>query len=248
VDNAIVGRTLGPAVLGLYLFAYRVASFPIDALQSVLGGVMMPAYAESQNRGARVVGVQFARVLSVATAILCTMSVLVLLLRREIVTIVGGERWLGAQSLIPPLLLLALLRGTMIQCGTFLSGMGRLDLDARCKVVEALLFVPACVAGVYTIGATGAAWAGVISYALGLGLRSLAVSRLLSVPVGQMLHPWLRVVLLTLGCVAVGVVLEGEGVSSMLVAPTMTAMLAGAIICLDEGLRLEIRRLSLGLR
>jgi O-antigen/teichoic acid export membrane protein len=248
VDNAIVGRILGPAVLGLYLFAYRVASLPIDALQSVLGGVMMPAYAELQDRGVRVVGSQFARVLSIATASLCTLSVPAVLLRGEIVTIVGGERWLAAQPLIPPLLLLALLRGTMIQFGTFLSGMGRLDLDARCKVVEALLFVPACVAGVYAMGATGAAWAGVVSYALGLGLRAVAASRILSVPVGQMLRPWLRVVLLALGCVAFGAALEGEGVSRVLVAPAMTAALVGAIMYLDGGLRLEIRRLSLGLR
>jgi hypothetical protein len=132
----------------------------------------------------------------------------------------------------------------MIQLGTLLYGMGRIDLDARCKMAEAAFFVPACVVGVHTLGAAGAAWAGAAGYALGVTVRSLAVSRILSFPVCQVIGPWLRVVVLALGSAAAGHWLEVEGAPALLVAPAMALALAGAMLGLDAVLRAEVRRLG----
>jgi O-antigen/teichoic acid export membrane protein len=247
VDNLIVGRILGAAVLGIYLFAYRVASLPVEVIQSAFSGVMVPLYAGLRDQGLHDVRRHFSRVLSITTTALCSVLVPAFFLRREIVAIVGGTHWSAAVPLLPPLLLLVLLRGTMIQLGTLLSGLGRIDLDARSKMAEAALFVPACVVGVHALGAAGAAWAGAASYGLGVAVRLLAVSRVLSVPAHRVARSWLRVIVVALGCVAAGGWLEAGGASHLLVAPVAAVALAGAMLGIDPALRYEARRLCLRL-
>jgi hypothetical protein len=63
---------------------------------------MVPVYAGLRDQGSQEVGKHFARVLSITTTILCVLLLPALLLRGEMVMVIGGGHWLAAIPLIPP--------------------------------------------------------------------------------------------------------------------------------------------------
>jgi O-antigen/teichoic acid export membrane protein len=94
-DNAIVGRNLGVAALGLYGRAYQLMTLPMSELSEVVGTVLFPAYAEIQDQPERF------RKASLAVVSLSAMLVFPLLAglaitAPELVAGAFGEPWRGA--------------------------------------------------------------------------------------------------------------------------------------------------------
>jgi lipopolysaccharide exporter len=248
VDNLIVGRLLGAAALGVYLFAYRLATLPIDYVQAVVGAVAMPAYVHHRSRGPAALAVQLQRVLTPSTALLCAGLLPAVLLRREIVLLLGGAPWAEAALLLPPLLLLALLRCTCIHLNTLLQSVERADLDARAKLVEAALFVPGCALAVQAWGLPGASWAGTLVYALAIVQRTRALRQVVPGQVQAVTVAWGRPALVALGLAAAGLMAERGGASPLWVAPVALAAYVALALRLEPLLPQLLRRLLARLR
>jgi O-antigen/teichoic acid export membrane protein len=219
VDNLIVGRLLGTAALGVYLFAYRLASLPIDHVQAVAGSVAMAAYVRHRFGQPAALAAQLQRVLVPSTSLLCAGLLSVLLLRREIVLLLGGARWADAAPLLPPLLLMSLLRCTCIHLGTLLQSVERAELEARAKLLEAALFIPGCALAVQAWGLQGACWAGALVYALAIAQRTRALRQVLPGQVRAVTAAWSRTAVAALATGAAGLLAEQRGASPLWVAP-----------------------------
>lgn len=243
VDNLLVGRALGAAALGTYQFAYRMGALPLESLYQVVTAAALPAYARLREQGTAAVAARLRLTLSASTFLLCAAFLPALLLRRELVLLVGGARWEGAAPLLPPILLLCLLRSANQTLGTLLLALERSDLDARVKLVEAALFVPGCAMAVAWFGSAGAAWAGVASYALALVLRSQAALSLLPGEGSGVRLAWARPVLCALACAGAGLWLERAGVSSLLLGLSALLVFVAAALRLDPALWREMRSL-----
>ena len=242
-DNFLVGRALGAGVLGTYQLAYRMGSLPIESLHQVVISAALPSYVRLRERGMAAVAARLRLTLSATTFLLCAVLLPALLLRRELVLLVGGQRWLAAAPLLPPLFLLALLRSTTMQLGTLLFAMERTDLDARAKVVEALFFVPCCAFLVAKMGSPGAAWAGVLCYLLALVLRGRAVHLLLPGEGKALAAAWARLALPAIACALLGLLAGLEGVPPLLLGPSALAVYVITAFWLDPALPRELRSL-----
>jgi O-antigen/teichoic acid export membrane protein len=243
VDNFLVGRALGAAALGTYQLAYRMGSLPIESLHQVVTSAALPSYVRLRDRGTAAVAARLRLTLSACTFLLCAALLPALLLRRELVLLVGGQRWLAAAPLLPPLFLLALLRSTTMQLGTLLFAMERTDLDARAKALEALFFVPCCALLVAKMGSLGAAWAGVLCYLLALGLRARAVRTIMPGEGKALAAAWARLALPALVCAGLGLFAGLEGAPPLLVAPAALAVYVATAFWLDPALPRELRTL-----
>jgi PST family polysaccharide transporter/lipopolysaccharide exporter len=245
MDNLIVGRLAGAAALGLYLFAYRLCSLPIDLIQQAIGGVALPAYAKLRVKGATALVARHQTMLTATTAAICGALLPAALLRRELVELLGGARWLPAADLLPPLFLLAVLRVPSIQHGTLLLSLERADLDARAKLLEACFFVSACVLGVRAFGLLGACWAGAATYALTFLQRSVAAEKVLPGEGRHFFVVWARIALPALGCAAAGLGAERLGFPSLLVAPGGFLLWAALSLRLEPALPTIVRTVLL---
>jgi O-antigen/teichoic acid export membrane protein len=203
----------------------------------------LPAYTRLREQGAAALAGRLRLTLSAVTFLLCAAFVPALLLRRELVLLVGGHRWVEAASLVPPVLLLCLLRSANIQLGTLLLALERADLDARVKLGEALLFVPGCALAVAWYGSAGAAWAGALSYGLALAARSQVTLALLPGEGAAVRAAWARPALSGLLCGLSGLWMERAGAAPLLVAPLALAVFLLLALRLDPALWREVRGL-----
>jgi O-antigen/teichoic acid export membrane protein len=201
-DNLVVGRHLGAEVLGAYLLAYRLASLPSDLIGDVLGTVMFPVFAD-----ARVSGQDGQTVLQRAVigslALLSCVLLSLRILSAEVIHLLYGKKWESAAPMLALLAFIGLFRGAARTFTPFLLGANRADLDAKAKVLETSIFVPAVLILVPRLGVTGAGYAGIVTYLLAAVLRLCFTVRLLQ-------HGWNLfarvVVLVVLTVIGYGVV------------------------------------------
>jgi PST family polysaccharide transporter len=170
-DNLVVARYMGAAVLGSYLVAYRLASLPVELLGRVLNTVLLPAYSKARLQGTESLSRAFQRANAIgALGILAAVGAMALM-PGDLVTFLYGGKWGAAGPLLAVLVLVGLFRGLACTISPLLLAVERPGLDAKCKVIEASIFIPSAVLAVSRYGAIGAAWAGVASYGVAYLLR-----------------------------------------------------------------------------
>lgn len=180
-EQVVVGRYLGAAVLGAYLLAQRLATFPVDFLTESINSAMFPAFASLSKPESRALAVRaLSESLALTAAVLSLTLLPMRLASRDIVGLLYGEQWVAAAGeILAVVTLAALLRGMARVFSPLLQGFGRAAWDARFKVVEAAVFVPLTLLLVPRFGLAGAGWAGVASYFVAAVMRFVAASRLL---------------------------------------------------------------------
>ena len=182
-DNLVVGKYLGVSVLGAYLLAYRLACLPATLMGDVVGSVTFPVFA-----GARASGDAHKADLILRYTVIACLGVLacillpVRILSAELIHLVYGNKWDSAAPMLATLVFVGLLRGTALTLSPFLLGANRADMDAKAKSMEVLVFVPAVLLLVPRLGAAGAAYAGIASYLIAVGVRLIFISRVISRP------------------------------------------------------------------
>lgn len=170
-DNIVVGKLLGAGILGTYVVAYSIASLPVNVLVGALTNVMFPAYAELGREGRDRLDAAVLRAFSITSALLILVTVPVGLLSNEIVLLLYGPRWAAAGKLVRILIIMGLFRGLAQMIAPLIIGLSRPELDARAKVVEAVLFLAMLYPLTARYGAAGAAWAGAVIYCVAFLIR-----------------------------------------------------------------------------
>lgn len=193
VDNVIVGRTLGPAVLGLYVLAFNLSSWPVNLLSIPVARVSVPAFARLQDDPARLRRA-FARSLGLLMAAAVPICVLLAVLALPAIRVVYGAKWAGAAPALAFLAVLGLARVILQLCFDLLiaAGHGRRTLGLQALWLAVL--TPALAVGAHLGGIAGVGIAHMLVAvgvmvpaflaALGrLGFRPLELARSIWVPV-----------------------------------------------------------------
>ena len=93
LDNFLVGKKLGAALLGYYALAFNISSLTITHLSSLVARVMYPTYAKLQNDLESIKRISL-KIIKTTAIFSIPFGTGLFLLSKEIVEVVYGEKWL----------------------------------------------------------------------------------------------------------------------------------------------------------
>jgi len=202
--------------------------------------VLFPAYAEiTAQRPKRLEGA-FVSVFSISSLILLTITVPLFLLAREIVQLLFGGRWTSAGTVLPILALIIPLRGLTLIVTPIFYALNRPRQVAVGKTLEAVVFLAALYPLIAAFGLAGAAWAGLITYALAFVNRLVALRDIIPGITSKVV----RISLSTLAAAAVGLLVAGVSLN-FLTSPLPRVILGGILSTIIPAVILLLLRADL---
>jgi len=166
VDNFLIGRFLGTEALGLYDLAYRLMTFPMQAISAVFGKVMLPFYAKAQEDLPRF-RQAFMRSAEAISFITFPLMLGLLAVREPFVLTVFGSQWAPVITLLALFAPLSAIRSIVTTTGSIFMAMGRADLQLRWGVFSNLFVIAGLVIGLQ--------W-GIVGVAAGFTIASLLLT------------------------------------------------------------------------
>ena len=166
VDSAIVGATLGAALLGLYQLAFDIASWPVTTISQAVQRVSFAGFSRVADSRQGVVDA-FAQSLGLLMAVTVPPCVLLATMARPVIDTVYGERWVSAAPALSLLALLGLLR---VAYGFFGSAIIAADQRKTLMIIQGIwlaALIPVLLEGARLHGITGVS-AGHVIVAAGL--------------------------------------------------------------------------------
>ena len=109
VDSAIVGATLGPAMLGLYQLAFNVSSWPVSSISQAVQRVSFAGFSRVAG-STKVLSEAFTRALSLLMALAVPACVLLATLAGPLIEAIYGQRWTPAAHTLSLLAIFGLMR------------------------------------------------------------------------------------------------------------------------------------------
>ncbi|MFI7607401.1 oligosaccharide flippase family protein [Micromonospora sp. NPDC049366] len=194
---AVVGRTGGALMLGFYVLAFNMASWPMLTLGQAIRVVALPGFAQITDVRRRADALPRAIGLSWSVALLVGVGLSTL--ASVVIPLIYGDRWLPAAQALGGLAFFGSLRIVLDLVTTYLIAVGATRAVLVIQAVWLVVLVPAMAIGISGWGLAGAGWAHVVigvlvvlpAYAialrphglqLGAALRNLAVPLLAGVP------------------------------------------------------------------
>jgi O-antigen/teichoic acid export membrane protein len=148
LDTILIGKHMGPGILGVYDHAFKLMGYPILILAHAMTPAIQPFIKKYSNDADEVESIHrdFTFKISILGAIA---GLAMYVLADWIVLILLGDQW---DEVIPIIRVLALaipVQVVLSTSGSFFLGMGRPDLMFVCGVVSAVITVSAIVLGIY---------------------------------------------------------------------------------------------------
>ena len=159
VDYVVVGHTLGPAQLGLYLLAFNLSSWPITVIASAVRRVSLAAFARLREHGPDASAEGFSSVVSLTMAVVLPASAFLSLYAAPVVELLYGTRWLPAAEALRFLVVFGVGRVAVELAYDFLAAHGRTLSTVWLHLAWLVALVPALVVGVRLGGIAGVALA-----------------------------------------------------------------------------------------
>ncbi len=161
VDYALIGRLIGPVLLGTYVLAFNAASWSSTLLVGMLNSVSMTAFSRVKHDAARLGGAMAdgVRVVMLIAAPMCTM---VMVLSRPIVLTLYGGRWADAAVVLSILACYGLISVAGVLFSNMLAALGRSKFVLTVQLIWLAGLVPAMTIGVRKDGIVGAAIAHIV--------------------------------------------------------------------------------------
>lgn len=135
-DNLIVGRYLGESALGVYGRAYALMAQPANLVGNVLEKVLFPAMARVQDQPDRLATVYRQGVALLATAMLPT-GAMICLLAPEIVQVLLGPKWADVVFPLRIFSVALLFRTSMKLSNSLIRACGAISQMAWCQIIYA---------------------------------------------------------------------------------------------------------------
>jgi PST family polysaccharide transporter len=160
IDYIIIGRLLGPSLLGLYTFAFNQSTMLVLLLYGVFSQVVFPILARLQTEPSRLQSsyLKFARL---GGAVLIPITALQFVIADEYIRVIYGSKWAEAVTPFRWLLAFAFGRCLMIGVNELINAVGRPDLGFKYSLVTAPVLTAAVL--------LGSGW-GIVGVAAGVGL------------------------------------------------------------------------------
>ena len=126
-DSMLIGRALGPELLGFYNVGYRILLFPLQHITYAVSRASYPAYCRHQgDRGA--IGQHYLNSLRTIAFLTAPMMAAVWAFREPLLIVVMGKKWLPAAGVIAFLAPVGFVQSMVSSTGTVLNAIGRSDL------------------------------------------------------------------------------------------------------------------------
>jgi PST family polysaccharide transporter len=156
IDYVVIGAELGPVQLGFYLLAFNLCSWPVNMFSAPARRVSLPLFARlhAGETGASSAFVPVCTVLLLVTLPAC---LALATLAEPIVSVVYGDTWLPAASVLPWLMVLALARVVGELVYDFLVALGSSRSNLMLQAVWLTALVIALPIGVRADGIEGVA-------------------------------------------------------------------------------------------
>jgi O-antigen/teichoic acid export membrane protein len=154
VDYMVIGPILGPTALGLYVLAFNISGWPVNAFSVTVRAVSLPGFANLRDDPPRF-RASFGQALGVLYVPVIPFCVLLATLAGPIVTVVYGTRWSAAAA---PLAFLAVLGAGRVATQLaydFLVSAGESGAALRLNLAWLVALVPALIAGAQLGGIEG---------------------------------------------------------------------------------------------
>lgn len=144
IDTAVVGRTMGDAILGIYDLAYQLANLIGRNVTAALTMVSTPALAAAFERGSGL-GSPYRRMLRVLSLMTCPLLVGMFVLADDIVMIVYGPQWSAAVPLLRIFIAFTLVRSITSPTGAVFNVMNRPELSLKIVFWFLVAYIPCLV-------------------------------------------------------------------------------------------------------
>ena len=157
-DNAVVGKVLGTASLGLYQVAYRIAELPVGAVTHAAARIQLPTLVGLRGDPAAL-RAWYARALALVLAANGAFAAGVFLLGGPVVALVLGPQWLQALPALRILSVAMCFRSVLILGSELFYALGRPHLTFQVNLVRLAALLVALVPLTRAYGTEGAALA-----------------------------------------------------------------------------------------
>ncbi len=156
LDNLVMGKMLGSQALAYYDKAYKLTTYPMSALSSVVGSVIQPFMAEHQDEPERlrVCWWRVTKLLSLAGA---PIAAILFCCAQEVTLLLYGDQWGNSVPLLQVLSVSLYAQIVNNPSGAFFQSAGRTDSMFRCGVITTLMTVTGLFLGLVLDGLLGAA-------------------------------------------------------------------------------------------
>lgn len=161
-DFAFIGRLLGPAVLGVYVLAFNVASWSSSVLGSTINSVAMSAFSESDPDPAHL-REKLSRWTRLTALVACPLAAMTTVLSSDIVIGLYGEKWAEAGGILAVLAIYGAVFTASLLLSNLLVATGQSWRVLLIQTVWLFTLVPSMWLSVSTFGVIGAAWAHVLT-------------------------------------------------------------------------------------
>jgi PST family polysaccharide transporter len=156
-DYVVVGGSLGPALLGLYLLAYNISGWPVTILTDAIRRVSIVGFARLDTDDPASLIKSFERTFVLLVTLAVPVSLGLALLASELVNVVYGDRWAGAAEVLRFLAVLGCVRVAVGYVFDLLIGTGRSTTTLWLKGVWLVVLVPALIVGAHVDSIRGVA-------------------------------------------------------------------------------------------
>lgn len=153
----LLGRTLGPAELGIYALAFSLTDTVRTAVMSVMNRVMFVHYAENQENALRLAG-DYLRTLAWNCSIVFPLMLMLVINGPDLMVLLLGEKWGGMELVLPILAVAVMVHVAGGSTSSLLTAIGKPGLDLRLFVLTTLgVMFPGIIVGGLYFGAAGVA-------------------------------------------------------------------------------------------
>jgi lipopolysaccharide exporter len=238
LDYVIVGALAGAVILGFYLLAFNISSWPMVALGMAIRSIALPAF--SRLTGARrEASLGSAIALSWSTALL--VGILLAGLAPTIITTVYGERWLSSAQALAGLAYFGALRVVIDLMATYMVAAGATRAVLLVQLVWLVGLGPAMYFGVRGYGLAGAGWAHVVAAGLVVLPAYLVALRSTGTRLRPLIRPMLIPLLAAVPAVVVTMLLA-RWMHSLPILALFVAAAAGTVVYVAPQGRWLLRR------
>lgn len=160
LDNLIVARQLSATELGLYVLAFNMSSWPMNAVGQAIRAVALPAFSGVESVVRRNDGLVRAGAPVFTVAVLLGLGMATL--AEPLIRALYGQVWVAAAAALVGLAVFGAMRIVLDLLATFLIAAGATASVLVVQLLWVAAMVPAMVLGVERFGLVGAGWAHVV--------------------------------------------------------------------------------------
>jgi len=203
-SDLYIARVYGAATNGLFAVAGEISIVPITEVAAPINRAAYSKYAED-FRANRALGPSYVSIASMIWMISLPMAVGIVAVAPEIIRLLLGPRWQGAQIVLQWLAVGAAFTVMVANTHYVYWALGHTRAVAGLSTAGAAMVIPATIVCSHLAGYAGVAFAFALASALLVPINFVVLRRLSGIGFGEL---WLRVWRIILGTAAMGVVLR----------------------------------------